>query len=276
MRLILEEFGPDIKHIKGTENIVSDAISRLPTTNKDQKEQCTKAYDLLSETLKETEQIIFEEEESFPLNLSLVRWTQQQELNASNSKLKQTVNEKSAGYKITTLDNIEIVTYEDKIYVPQKLRKKTMEWYHHFLNHPGSDRLYKTLQKICYWKGMASQCTSLCKTCKECQRHKPRQRKYGHLKNPQSNSPVERIHQVLRHMFLTKKLQNQIFDFIDPFGEILASIACAVRASHNSLIDATSVQLVFGQDMMFNLTTLVNWKALYLKKTESCRSSQST
>ena len=37
-RLILEEFGPDIKHISGDENIVADAISRLPTANKDQNE----------------------------------------------------------------------------------------------------------------------------------------------------------------------------------------------------------------------------------------------
>ena len=29
-RLILEEFGPDIKHIKGEDNVVADAISRLP------------------------------------------------------------------------------------------------------------------------------------------------------------------------------------------------------------------------------------------------------
>ena len=29
-RLILEEFGPDIQHIKGEDNVVADAISRLP------------------------------------------------------------------------------------------------------------------------------------------------------------------------------------------------------------------------------------------------------
>ncbi len=33
--MILEEFGPDIRHIKGEENIVADAINRLPVADKD-------------------------------------------------------------------------------------------------------------------------------------------------------------------------------------------------------------------------------------------------
>jgi hypothetical protein len=96
------------------------------------------------------------------------------------------------------------------------------------------------------------------------------------IKNPQSNSPIERIYQVLQHMFLTKNLKNQIFDYIDPFGEILVSIAWAVQASYNtSAMDATPAQLVFGQDMMFNLAALVNWKALATKKTKISGQSQS-
>ena len=84
--------------------------------------------------------------------------------------------------------------------------------------------------------------------------------------HPQSNSPVERIHQVLTHMFLTKNLKNQIFDHINPFGEILASVAWAVRASYNSTTNATPAQLVFGRDMIFNLRTLIDWKALSIRK----------
>jgi len=86
------------------------------------------------------------------------------------------------------------------------------------------------------------------------------------IKNPQSNSPVERIHQVLRHMFLTKNLKNQVFDYIDPFGELLASVAWAIRASYNSTTNATPAQLVFGRDMIFNLQTMVDWKALSIRK----------
>ena len=44
-RMILEEFGPDIRHISGEENIVADAISRIPTTDIDQKQNRTELED---------------------------------------------------------------------------------------------------------------------------------------------------------------------------------------------------------------------------------------
>ena len=52
-----------------------------------------------------------------------------------------------------------------------------MGWYHHYLNQPGGERLYKTLEQVCYWKGMVAQCIYFCKRCKECQKHKPRKKK---------------------------------------------------------------------------------------------------
>jgi len=391
-RLILEEFGPDIQHVKGEDNIVADAISRLPTTNEDPRDTRTDSHGLL-----ELEQFALEENEAFPLNLPLVRQAQQLELN-NNATLQKLINDTTSSYAMTTLDDVELITYESKIYVPLSLRQRTLEWYHYYLNHPGGERLYKTLNKVCYWKGMSNQATTFCKRCEVCQKHKTRKRKYGQLppkyvgdlvpwntvhvdligpysidapqfqpdgsiqtktlqltcmtmldpvtgwfeivevpsyiaehvkdkslndfiidkssarigrlfdqtwlsryprpkevifdngsefkkdfvpllkdwsikpkittiKNPQSNNPVERIHQVLRHMFLTKNLKEQTFDFIDPFGDILASIAWAVRASYNSATDATPAQLVFGRDMMFNITSLINLEGSFNSKT---------
>ena len=67
-------------------------------------------------------------------------------------------------------------------------------------------------------------------------------------------------------MLLTKNLQEEVLDYFDPFGSILSSIAWAVRSSYNNTTDATLAQVVFGRDMMFNLTTLVNWKELSIRK----------
>ena len=396
-RLILEEFGPDIQHIKGVDNTVADAISRLPTTNQDSKETCTEAQNPSSKTLAEMEHLLVEDDEVFPLDLPLVQKAQQIELNKTNSKLKQMLDNNKSGYKQTKLDAMKIITYKDKIYVPVRLREKTLEWYHHFLNHPGGERLAKTLEQVCNWKGMTTQSASFCRRCTICQKFKIRKRKYGHLpaktveqmepwstvhvdligpysitinqfqpdgsiqmkdfqltcmtmidpvtgwfeiaeevpnyivndiknkstkttidktsarisrlfdqtwlsryprpkkivfdngsefkkdfiplledwsikpvcttiKNPQSNAPIERIHQVLRQMFLTKNLPEQTLDYIDPFASTLASIAWAVRASYNTAQQATPGQLVFGRDMLFNIKSIVNWKYLTLKK----------
>ena len=397
-RLILEEFGPDIRHIKGEENIVADAISRLPTANNDPEEQGTEAQGQ-ARIAESEEHLALEDEEEFPLNLSLVRRIQQRELKHNKSKIKTLLKDTKSGYKIQLLNGVQLITHEDKIYVPRKLQQRVLNWYHYYLNHPGGKRLYNTLKQICHWKGMANQAADFCKKCKTCQQHKPKRTKYGHLplknvgdltpwktvhvdligpysitaqqlqtdgtitekefqltcmtmidpatgwfeivevpsyiienvktktqkettdktsarigklfdqtwlsryprpetvvfdngsefkknfvpllqdwsikpkcttiKNPQANSPVERIHQVLRHMFLTKNLKERILDTIDPFGEILASVAWAVRASYNNATAATPAQLVFGRDMMLNLTTMINWKELSLRKQES-------
>ena len=65
-RLILEEFGPDILHIKGEDNIVADAISRLPTANEDQNKSRTEIQGLSSEMLAKMEYLVFKDDKEFP------------------------------------------------------------------------------------------------------------------------------------------------------------------------------------------------------------------
>ena len=77
---------------------------------------------------------------------------------------------------------------------------------------------------------------------------------------------MERIHQVVTNMLKTKELCNQTLDPIDPWGEMLASVAWAIRASFNTATQATPAQLVFGRDMIFNLKTLINWKKMSIQR----------
>ena len=73
------------------------------------------------------------------------------------------------------------------------------------------------------------------------------------VKNPQANAPVERVHQVILNMLVTKDLDNKVFDYIDPWGETPSSIAWDIRASYHRTIKATPGQYVFGIDMLFKL-----------------------
>ena len=83
------------------------------------------------------------------------------------------------------------------------------------------------------------------------------------MENPQGNSPVERIHQVVQNMIKTKELDTFVIDYIDPWAEVLSSVAWAIRASYHSTLQSTLSQLVFGRDMLFNISKkTINWKLI--------------
>ena len=63
-------------------------------------------------------------------------------------------------------------------------------------------------------------------------------------------------------MLATKDLDNKFFDYIYPWGETLASISWAIKASYNCTIMATPGQAVFGRDILFNLASVIDWKVL--------------
>ena len=77
------------------------------------------------------------------------------------------------------------------------------------------------------------------------------------VKKYQANAPVERVHQVILNMFVTKDLGNKVFDYIYPWGETLASIAWAIRVSSRCNTMSTPGQAVFGRDMLFNLVSVI-------------------
>ena len=65
-------------------------------------------------------------------------------------------------------------------------------------------------------------------------------------KNPQANSILERVHQVLGNMLRTKNLQK--YDF-DDRSELLGSVAWAICSTHHTTLQATPGQMVFGRDI---------------------------
>ena len=59
------------------------------------------------------------------------------------------------------------------------------------------------------------------------------------INNPQSNSLVERVHQLIFNMLVAKYLYNKVFDCIYLWGETIASIAWAIRASYHRTTGAS-------------------------------------
>ena len=49
------------------------------------------------------------------------------------------------------------------------------------------------------------------------------------VENPQANAPAEQVHQLILNMLVTKYIDKKVFDYINPWGETLASIAWSIR-----------------------------------------------
>jgi transposase InsO family protein len=84
------------------------------------------------------------------------------------------------------------------------------------------------------------------------------------VKNPQANY-VERVHQTLGNILRTKALDKYKFDYEDPWSDILAQAAWAIRSTVHTLYDATPGQLVFGRDMIYDLSFKPEWDKLLQK-----------
>ena len=190
-RILLEEFSPEIVYIKGDDNTVADALSRLPRKGKTQENGdtgCSETHHHAQMCLamrKFTEHGHSEEsyvqdndpvdDEPFPLEIGLVAREQEKD---KDLQLKAATNKK---YKKEVIMDTSIITHEGKIYVPPCLRSDTLNWYHQYMQHPGATRMYKTIGQTVYWPGLEAQCRHLVKHCKMCQLSKRLRSKYGKL-----------------------------------------------------------------------------------------------
>jgi len=77
---------------------------------------------------------------------------------------------------------------------------------------------------------------------------------------------VERVHQTLGNMIRTYELEKFEFDYNDPWSQILSNCTWAIRLTVHSILDATPAQIVFGRDMLFDLSFTTNFKDLLNKK----------
>ena len=51
-------------------------------------------------------------------------------------------------------NTIELITYENKIVIPQKLQKYVVKWHHTYLLHRGLNRTEAVIRQHLYWSGI--------------------------------------------------------------------------------------------------------------------------
>ena len=170
-RLILEEYGPELRYIKGEHNIVADALSRLDL--KDDETQESNSLELFADDVKD-----------FPTDFCL-SYKEIEYRQRKDAYLQKKLKDKDTPYKLKTIGfgdkSYDLITWKDRIALPKALQKKAVQWYHQTLCHPGETRTRLTMEQHYYWKGMNNTVVDVCSKCPTCQLTKKSSQKLGHL-----------------------------------------------------------------------------------------------
>ena len=197
-RGVIQEFDIEFKFIAGEANKVADAISRLPKEEHEIPLTEEQIELNLTQLLNISELYVTDcadqfainaEEIDFPLAPQLVEVEQKLELaTAAGAIISAALLNPESQWDYQDVEGVKLIHYCKRIYVPKTLRKRTLEWYHHYLCHPGGDRLAATLAQVCTWRGIVSQARTYCRRCSACQKYKKRSTKYGHLPSKEVES----------------------------------------------------------------------------------------
>jgi hypothetical protein len=181
-RLILEEFGPELRYIKGEHNIVADALSRLEMMSVEDFD-IHSSIDCFAADAEDFPK-------DFPLSYAQLRHEQRKDLDIMQ-EFQKYLQSAEPLYQEKTFAHgdkeFTLITRKGKIVVPKVLQKKAVEYYHYILFHPGETRMELTIGQHFYWKNMRETIKHVCGKCTNCQLTKPKTKKYGKLPEKTAN-----------------------------------------------------------------------------------------
>ena len=206
-RLYLEEFSPTMVYIKGEENILADAYSRVPrlddTSLLEGKNPPATVYrenDTSSPTNVEDVDSFYsvlDDPELFDCFLNLptlennahnpLNYTWIQEEQQNDAKLQTLVQKNPQRYFTQAIGFHNIICHVKpgdpqsawKIALPDSVINPLLRWYHQVLGHPGEKRLHAAVSQRYHHHELRRHCDRF--VCDACQRHKLDGRGYGLL-----------------------------------------------------------------------------------------------
>lgn len=121
---MVEEFGPTIQYIKGTHNIVADALSHLST--------------LPPNTSEELFASIQYDPDDFSVSFSIISNYQEKD-----TALQSSLLETPSKYEARKMHNSSVI--------PEKLQGRIIQFYHDNLKHPGVTQTLQIIQQFMVW-----------------------------------------------------------------------------------------------------------------------------
>ncbi|KAL7465162.1 hypothetical protein ACHAXS_005488 [Conticribra weissflogii] len=156
-----QEYHAKLVYYEGESNTGADGLSRLPFNKAETKES--------RETVFATEASSRINNPLFPLDLSKISEAQKSDEQLLQVKEKTSQTDK---FSEITMESYTLTTFNGKIWVPQKLQKHLLVWYHKTLQHAGATRLIKTISIHFGFPGSRNAVEKLVRTCDTCQRNK--------------------------------------------------------------------------------------------------------
>jgi transposase InsO family protein len=196
-RMFLEDYNPTFHYVKGEENALADALSRLTIDTLE-----TSSYDI-EQVIDQTDPLnafysmaiddndLFDcfvhlpDAEGVPFQMDYQTIANAQ---AGDALLQQRLQEQPQRYARQMLaPGTEVVCYMPegnvpwKICLPDAILDNAVRWYHLALSHLGSRRLHDTISKHFYHQRLRNKVEDLVEKCDTCQRLKAVGRGYGEL-----------------------------------------------------------------------------------------------
>ena len=118
-------------------------------------------------------------DDSFPLSYAKISLAQE-----TDEELKRMALN-NAEYSLVTFrgggKSYDLITRSGKIVMPKSIQRRTADWCHGFLCHPGETRTEETIRLHYYWPNLREMVKEVCQKCHNCQITKQKFKKYGHL-----------------------------------------------------------------------------------------------
>lgn len=74
---------------------------------------------------------------------------------------------KDPNLSLKVISNIRVIIHKDHrmVIATVEMQDKVLKWYHHYLQHPGANRLIETLCAVGWWSNMRAHIEKLIETC---------------------------------------------------------------------------------------------------------------
>jgi O-glycosyl hydrolase len=139
---------------------------------------------------------------NFPADMPVnpIAYPRIQQLQAQQAPLMALIQHDPVRYSLQPFGQSQIVCYRVpnqhnwRIYVPDALLPDLLKWYHYILNHPGAERLYRSLLLHFYHPQLKARVKHHVQFCIDCQRFKRTGRGYGEM--PPRKALFQPFHEV--------------------------------------------------------------------------------